>query len=155
MSAFTDLMSDDYTPVVLLAHTNRADDPLISEQGPDLTSGVVTMDDVTFETLLSLTSGASATSRFCYRALLDTGSPQSSILRQIDNTHIVGFGFQYLLRTNRQARMTIQFYHDGTSSASLAVLIYIVPNETIRRPLLLGRDSWIRFHSRSYQTLAP
>ena len=51
--------------------------------------------------------------------------------------------------------MTIQFYHNGTPFASLAVWIYIVPNETMRCPLLLGRDSWMRFHSRSYQTLAP
>ena len=31
----------------------------------------------------------------------------------------------------------------------------IVSNETMRCPLLLGRDSWTRFHSRSYQTLPP
>ena len=51
--------------------------------------------------------------------------------------------------------MTIQFYHNGTPSASLAVWVYIAPNKTMRCPLLLGRDSWMRFHSRSYQTLAP
>ena len=33
--------------------------------------------------------------------------------------------------------------------------MYIVPNETMRCPLLLGRDSWMHFHSRSYQTLSP
>ena len=51
--------------------------------------------------------------------------------------------------------MTVQFNHNGTPSASLAVGMYIVPNETMRCPLLLGRDSWMRFHSRSYQTLSP
>ena len=51
--------------------------------------------------------------------------------------------------------MTIQFNHNGSPSASLAVWMYIVPNETMRCPLLLGRDSWMRFHSRSYQTLSP
>ena len=66
-----------------------------------------------------------------------------------------GFGSQGLLSTNRQARMTIQFYHNGTPSASLAVWIYIVPNETMRWSLLLSRNSWMRFHSRFYQTLAP
>ena len=39
--------------------------------------------------------------------------------------------------------------------ASLAVWMYIVPNETMRCPLLLGRDSWMRFPFRSYQTLPP
>ena len=51
--------------------------------------------------------------------------------------------------------MTIQFNHNGSPSASLAVWMYIIPNETMRCPLLLGRDSWMRFHSRSYQTLSP
>ena len=51
--------------------------------------------------------------------------------------------------------MTVQFNHNGTTSASLAVWMYIVPNETMRCPLLLGKDSWMRFHSRSYQTLPP
>ena len=51
--------------------------------------------------------------------------------------------------------MAIQFYHDGTPSAALAVWMYIVPNEKVQCPLLLGRDSWIRFYSHSYQTLPP
>ena len=51
--------------------------------------------------------------------------------------------------------MTVQFHHNGTTSASLAVWIYIVPNEIVRCPLLLGSDSWMRFPSRSYQTLPP
>ena len=33
--------------------------------------------------------------------------------------------------------------------------MYLVPNETMRCPILLGRDSWMRFHSRSYRTLPP
>ena len=33
--------------------------------------------------------------------------------------------------------------------------MYIVPNKAMRHPLLLGLDSWKRFHSWSYETLAP
>ena len=51
--------------------------------------------------------------------------------------------------------MTVQFYHNDIPSASLAVGIHIVPNKTMRGPLLLGQDSWIRFHSRSYEMLSP
>ena len=69
--AFTDSRSDDYIPEVFLTNTNRPNEPLISEQGPDLISGVVTLDDVTFTTVPSLTSGASATSQFRCRTLLD------------------------------------------------------------------------------------
>ena len=131
------------------------------------------MDDVTFATLPSLTSGASATSHFRCRALLDTGSPQSfihqggfeqmvatgaadeSYVRSTPPRSWSGFGSHKPLNTNRQARLTVQFYHNNTPSASLAVWEYVVPNKTMRCPLLLGRDSWMRFHSRSYRTLAP
>ena len=131
------------------------------------------MDDATFTTLLSLHSGDSTTSRFNCRALLDTGSPQSfihrgafdqmvatgaadaSCVRSTTSRTWSGFGSQQPLSTNRQARMTVQLNHNGTTSASLAVSTYIVPNETMRCPLLLGRDSWMPFHSRSYQTLSP
>ena len=51
--------------------------------------------------------------------------------------------------------MKVQFNHNGTPSMSLAVWMYLVPNETMRCPLLLGRDNWMRFHSRSYQSLSP
>ena len=131
------------------------------------------MDDVTFTTLPSLTSGASATSQFRCRALLGTGSPQSfihqgafekmvatgaadkSYVRSTPPSLWSGFDSQEPLNTNRQARLTVQSYHNNTPSASHAVWIYIMPDRTMRCPLLLGRDSGTRFHSRSYQTLAP
>ena len=156
-----------------MAQEPRIDAPLIPEQGPDLISGVVTMDYAPFTTLLSLHSGVSTTSRFNCRALLDTGSSQSfihqgafdqmvstgaadaSCVRSTTPRTSSGFGSRQLLSTHRQARMTIHFNQNGSPSASLAVWMYIVPNETMRCPLLLGRDSWMRFHSRSYQTLSP
>ena len=131
------------------------------------------MDDVTFTTLLLLTSGASVTSQSRCRALLDTESPQSfihqgafeqmvatgaadeSYVRSTPPRSWSGFGSQEPLNTKRQTRLTVQFYHNNTPSASLAVWIYIVPNRTMRCPLLLDRDSWMRFHSRFYQTLTP
>ena len=77
LSAFTDSVPDDHAPEVLLAQGQRIGAPLIPEEGPDLIGGVVTMDDATFTTLLSLHSVVSTTSRFNCRALFDTGSPQS------------------------------------------------------------------------------
>ena len=173
LSAFTDSMPDDHAPEVRLAQEQRIGAPLIPELGPDLISGVVTMDGATFTTLLSLHSGVSTTSRFKYRALLDTGSPQSFIHQRAFDQMVAtgaadascvrsttprtwsGFGSRQLLSTHRQAKMTVHFNHNGTTSASLAVWMYAVPNETMRCPLLLGRDSSMRFHSRSYQTLSP
>ena len=173
LSAFTYLVPDDHAPEVLLAQEPHIDAPLIPEQGPDLISGVVTIDDATFITLLSLYSGVSTTSRFDCRTLLDTGSPQSFIHQGAFDQMVAsgaadaacvrfttprtwrGFGSRQLLSTNQQARMTIQFNHNGSPSASLAVWMYIVPDETMRCLLLLGRDSWMRFQYRPYQTLSP
>ena len=173
ISALIDSVPNDHAPEVLLTNATLTDKALTSEQGPDLISGVVTIDDVTFTTLPALTSGASATSPFPCHALLDTGSPQSfihqgafeqmvatsaadeSYVRSATPRSWSGFGSQELLSTNRQARRTIQYYHNDTPSASLTLWIYIVANKTMRCSLLLGRDSWMRFHSRSYQTLAP
>ena len=79
LSVFTASMPDDKAPEVLLVYVPRVTAPLLPKQGPDLVSVVVTMGDATFTTLLSLSGGASATSRFNCRALLDSGSPQSFI----------------------------------------------------------------------------
>ena len=56
LSAFTGSVPDDHGPEVLLAYVPRVISPLMSEQGPDLVSGVVMMDDALFTTLLSLSS---------------------------------------------------------------------------------------------------
>ena len=49
--------------------------------------------------------------------------------------------------------MTVQFHHNDVPFASLAVWMYLIPDETMRFHILLGQDSWVRFHSCSYQTL--
>ena len=126
LSAYTYSVPDDHAPEVLLAQGPRIDAPLIPEQGPDLISGVVTMDDATFTTLVSLHSGVSTTSRFNCRALSDTGSPQSfihegafdqmvatgaadaSCVRSTTPRTWSGFESQQLLSNHQQARITIQ-----------------------------------------------
>ena len=136
LSAFTDSVPDDHAPEVLLAQEQRTDVPLIPEEGPDLISGVVAMDDATFTTLLSLHSGVSTTFRFNCRALLDTGSPQSFIYQGTFDQMVAtgaadascvrsttprtrsGFRSRQLLSTHRQDRMTVQFNHNDTPSAS-------------------------------------
>ena len=87
--------------------------------------------------------------------MVATGTADESYVRATTPRSWSGFGSQELLSMNRQARMTIQFYHNNTPSASLAAWMYIVHNKTMRCTLLFGRDSWMRFHTRSYQTLAP
>ena len=85
--------------------------------------------------------------------MVATGAADASYVRATTPKSWSGFGSQKMLSTCRQAHMTGQFHHDGAPSASLAVRMYFVPDGTMRCRILLGRDSWMRFHSRSYQTL--
>lgn len=64
LSAFNDSVPDYHAPEVLLAFAPCVITPLIPEQGPDLVSGILTMDDPTFTTLLSLSSEAFPISRY-------------------------------------------------------------------------------------------
>ena len=50
LSALMDSVPDDHAPEVLLTNTAPSDEPFISEQGPDLISGVIAKDDATFTT---------------------------------------------------------------------------------------------------------
>jgi len=61
-SAFIDSLPDDHACKVLFPYALRFTAPIMPEQGPDVVSGVVTMDDATFTNLLSV-------SRFNCRAL--------------------------------------------------------------------------------------
>ena len=49
------------------------------------------------------------------------------------------------LLTSISVRFSIQFLHGDTPSAELAVWVSIVPAGTMQHPVLLGRDSWMRF----------
>ena len=98
-------MPDDHALEVLLAQEQRIDAPFIPEQGPDLISGVVTMDDATFDTLLSLHSGVSTTSRFnaspywtqdrlnpsSIKELLIKWSPRALLTRLASDPHVEWF----------------------------------------------------------------
>lgn len=71
---FTDSVPDDHAPETMLAHDQRVNATLVSEQGPDLIS-VIMMDDPNLMTLLSLIVGVSATSWSNGRSLIDSGLP--------------------------------------------------------------------------------
>ena len=62
-----------------------------------------------------------------------------------------GFGKSAPLLTPISVRLSIQFLHD--SIPSVAVCACIVPHGIMQHPVLLGRDSWMRFEQRTYTTL--
>lgn len=77
LSVFRDSVPDGHAPEVLVVHDQPVHAPLMPGQGLDLISNVVTMDDITFTTLLS--QRVSVTYRFDCRGLVDKGLPQSFI----------------------------------------------------------------------------
>ena len=69
--------------------------------------------------------------------MVATGAADASCVLSTTPRTWSSFGSRQLLSTHRQARMAVQFNHNGTPSASLALWMFIVPNETMRCPLFL------------------
>jgi len=145
--------------------------PPIPEHGPCLSSGILTVDDASFTTRARIHSGPHAAVRHTAVALLDTGSPQTFIsaeaVKQLKDCGAAtdlcvrhaaprswgGFGTSAPLTTSASIRLSIQFLRGTSPTAALAVWACIVPPGTMQHPILLGRDSWMRFERRSYTTL--
>ena len=66
-----------------------------------------------------------------------------------------GFGESAPLRTSTSIRLSVQFFRDNEPTCSLAVWAYVVPPSVMQHAVLLGRDSWMRFNTRSYRALPP
>ena len=158
--------------VTSVEYTNDKSAPLLPEHGPCLVDGIVTVHDDTFTAKVKVHAGPAKAQYGC-AALLDSGSPATFIdsnavatlraLNAISDDYIVdtttrswgGFGTSQSLRTSRMIRLSVQFFHGDRPSASLAVWAHIVPSNTMQYPILLGRDSFMRFNTRTYRSLPP
>ena len=105
--------------------------------------------------------------------LLDTGAPQTFIRRDVlDRMLLVGaastaceqpfnprswggFGEAAPLRTSTSIRSSVQVFRDDDPTCSLALWACVVPPSVMQHAALLGRDSWMRFNTRSYRVLPP
>ena len=131
----------------------------------------MTLDDVSFTTDRAVHSGEDAIAPYRCVALLDTGSPQIFIRRDVlDRVLTVGaassacerpssprswggFGKSAPLRTATHIRLSVRFFHDKETTCSLAVWACVVPPSFMQHAVLLGRDSWMRFNTRLYRAL--
>ena len=148
-----------------------SDDPaFLPEFGPTPRDGVITVDDES-QTTRTLIHSTQARRSYPCVSLLDSGSPQSFILQAAWDRMVSsgaadpnfvqttperrwgGFGDEKLLSTDKRVRLTVQFLHGDKPTAALAVWAYIVPDGTMQHPVLLGRDSWMRFKNRQYRIL--
>ena len=66
-----------------------------------------------------------------------------------------GFGASVPLRTPTSVRLSVQLFHDNEPTCSLAVWACVFASSVMQHPVLLGRDSWMRFNTRSYRALPP
>ena len=133
----------------------------------------MTLDDVFFTTDIAIHSGEDAIAPYRCTALLDTGSPLTFIRRDgWDRMLSVGaassacersssprswggFGESAPLRTATHIRVSVQFFHEKEPTCSLALWACVVPPSVMQHAVLLGRDSWMRFNTRSYRALPP
>ena len=174
-SGYTPYAPKDHSEQVLAVNSVEYDSRdsvrLLPEHGPCLVGGIVTVDDATFTTRVKVHAGP-ATSQYGLAALLDSGSPAIFINSNAGGTLIAmgavsdkyitrnanrswgGFGKARSLQTTEMIRLSVQFLHGDRPSASLAIWAHIVPANSMQYPILLGRDSFMRFNTRSYRTLA-
>lgn len=108
-----------------------------------LNSGIVTIDDTMFTTLLSFSPRCLSYSstkdlpmkwlslKLPTRPPSDLRHPDRGVLLRIPGS----------TQSPPAGSNDVQFYHDGTLSTSLAVLICIIPLENMRCPLFLGQNS--------------
>ena len=75
--------SPDVLAVASCAVPTLADTPSISEHGPGPLGGAITLDDASFTTKTAAHSGTTASTAFGCEALLDAGSPQTFIRRDV------------------------------------------------------------------------
>ena len=93
-SEFSACFSDapaDSSPEFLAVAPGADSSLALPEHGPCLVGGITTLHDASFTTKIAVHSGAHALAPYGYVVLLDTGSPQTFIRRDVlDNMLSVG-----------------------------------------------------------------
>ena len=144
----------------------------LSEHGPCLVVGTVTLDDASCTTKIATRSGGDAITPYRCVALLDTVPPKSSSnamcwtvcfrwappRRRASGpaalAHGVTLANRILLRTSTSIRLSVQFFRNNEPTISLAAWACVVPPSVIiQHAVLLGYDSWMCFSTRSYRAL--
>ena len=126
-----------------------------------------------YTTKIAVHSGANAVAPYGCVALLDTGSPQTFIGRDVLDRMLSmeaasvacerncaprswgGFGESAPLQTSTSIRLSVQFFQAGEPTCSLAVWARVASPSVMQHAVLLGRDIWMRFHIRSYRSPPP
>lgn len=144
---------------------------LIAEFGSDLVSGTATIHEASFATIVGLHSGPESRFQLLCLALPGSGSPRMVVSESVWNLVRAtgaaaihseytarrrtwgGFGTSPPLSTSKSVRLSVHLYEDTTPMARSAVSAFVEPEGTVTHDLLLGRDSWMRYNTHTYNTL--
>ena len=87
--------------------------------------------------------------------MLSVGAASSACERPSRRRSWGGFGESDPLRTATHIRLSVQFFHEKEPTCSLAVWACVVPPSAMQHAVFLGRESGMRFNTRSYRALPP
>ena len=143
-TCFSDAPADS-SPEVLAVTPGAVPSLALPENGPCLVDGIITLDDASFTTKIASHSGANAVAPCGCVALLDTGSPQTFIRRDVLDRMLSvgaapvacersctprswgGFGESAPLQTSTSIRLSVQCFRTDESTCSLAIWACVVP----------------------------
>ena len=151
----------DHSPEVWVFAPGVGPSLALSEHGPCFVGGIIPLDDASFTTKITVHSGANTFAPFGCVALLDTGSPQTLIRRNVLDRMLSvgaastarerksasrswgGVGEFAPLQTLTSVRLRLDFFRAEELRRSLAVWSCVV------------RPSVIHFTNCSYRSLSP
>ena len=143
----------------------------LSEHDPCLGGGTLTLNDVSFTTKIAINSGGDAIAPYRWVVLLGTGSPQTLIrLDVLDRMRLAGTASTGCERpcsppswfdfresgpwwTSTSISLSLKFFRNNNPTSSPTVCV--VPPSVMRHAVFLGRDSWMRFNTRSCRAFPP
>ena len=168
---FTDAPADHSPDVLAVAPCTipaLANTPSLPEHSPSLVRSTITLDNASFPAKIATNNSGTATSTaFGCVTLLETGSPHTFIRREVKEQMISAgavtiyfagrtlllvpegyFRKPFPLRTLTSVCLSAQMFR-------ISVWACVVPPSIMQHEVLLGRDSWMRFNTRSYRSLPP
>ena len=165
--------ASDNSPEVLAVSPGVDPVLALSEYGPYLVGGIVTLDDASLNMEIAVHGGANALVPVVACRSFDTSSAQTFIRRDVlDGILLVweesvackrtcalrswgGFGEPAALQTSTSIRLSVRYFRADEPRCSLAVWAGEVPTSVMQHAVLLGGDSWVCFNKRYYRSLPP
>ena len=144
---------------------------VLSEHGPCIIGGTITLDDASFTIKITVHSGANALAPWVswWSSTLVSYRPSYTTCRSNDlgwgrihrvraelSSSILFFFLRILpLQTSTSVHLSVQLLRADEPTCSLVVWACVVTPSVVQHAVLLGRDSWVRFNRCSCHSLPP